>query len=113
MGVHGVVLVGLHTLGEKVRNPLGNVQLVLLIIFGTQLQYFVYQPANSNHGRPIGQVMEHKHWILTLKWVDEDIHKQIQYFELAEVPFDLPTRNSITLKGILFNFVRHDIEHKL
>ena len=37
LGVHSVVLVGLHALSEEMGDPLGDVELVLLVVLGTQL----------------------------------------------------------------------------
>jgi hypothetical protein len=47
--VHSVVLVSLHALGEEVRDPLSNIQLILLVSFSTELKYFIYKPTYTDH----------------------------------------------------------------
>ena len=113
MRVHSVVLVGLHALSEEVGDPLGDVQLILLVVFGTQLQHLVYQSADTDHRRLICQMTKREHGVLSFERVNQNIHKKIQNFELSEVSLDLQVRNSVTSERVFLLFNAYYVEHEL
>jgi len=68
-----------------VRDPLSDVKLVVLVVFGAVLQKSVNQLANLNNRTLLRQIFQPVERIITLKWVDQNINEHVYDFWLSQI----------------------------
>ena len=83
------------------RDPLGDVELVELVVFYAVLEEPVDQLADTSHGTSLGQVVKLVHWIVSFEWDNDDVNEQVNDFDFSQELLVLNNGCTIAMERIL------------